>query len=91
MLTIADDATALALSGVSIQLDIYLRRRGETLTLVVDANSSIESVKHQIAQHEAVEVADQRLTFGSKLLEDHRSLSDYCIGTGTTLTMWIVG
>merc|ERR1719171_1214427 len=53
--------------------------RGKTFTLDVAASDSVASVKAKIHAKEGIPPEKQRLVFRSKLLEDERTLQDYCV------------
>ena len=53
--------------------------RGKTFTLDVAASDSVASVKAKIHAKEGIPPEEQRLVFRSKLLEDERTLQDYCV------------
>lgn len=58
---------------------------GKTLTLDLDPNDSIESVKTKIHDKEGVPPDQQRLVFGGKQLEDGHVLSDYDVKEESTV------
>ena len=53
--------------------------RSKTFTLDVAASDSVASVKAQIHEKEGIPPEEQCLVFRGKLLEDERTLQDYCV------------
>ncbi len=57
---------------------------GKTITLEVDPNESIDSVKAKITEKEAIPANQQRLIFAGKQLESGRTVSDYNVTADST-------
>ena len=67
-------------------MQIFLRTlTGNTITLEVELDESIESVKQKIQAIEGIPPDQQRLIHAGKQLEDGYTLSDYNIRTPKTI------
>ena len=74
--------------GMQIFVEMQLVR--QTITLNVEPNDSIASVKKKIQEKGKVPYYNQWLTFKGKKLEDDRTLRDYDITVGSTLLLLLI-
>ncbi|KAL8162459.1 hypothetical protein V2J09_013948 [Rumex salicifolius] len=67
------------------QMQIFLKTfSGKTISLEAESIDTIQTFKHKIQQKEGSSPKEQMLIFGSTLLEDGRTLTDYKIQEGST-------
>ena len=67
---------------------IYVKKPcGNTITLEVAANDTINNVKYQIKALEGIPPKQQRLIFGDTQLEDGKKLADYKIVDGSEIQL----
>jgi ubiquitin len=57
----------------------------KTITLEVEATITVEKLRAKIYDKEGIPIAEQRLIYGGKQLEDGKTLSDYHIQKGKIL------
>ena len=79
----SSEASILGLRG-GMQLMVKTLE-GKTVTVDVEPDESIESIKAKIHEKEGIPPAQQRLIFGGKQLEADKSLEDYGIDEDATL------
>ena len=62
---------------------------GQTITIEVPPDSSIQKIKEEIAKKENIFPYQQRLLLNGKELIDHKNISDYNISNNTTIHLII--
>jgi len=76
----------LRLRGGGLKKQIFIKTlAGQTITLEVDDNDTIDSIKKQIADKEGIPVDQQRIVYNGKQLEDGSTVSSYNIVSDSTL------
>jgi hypothetical protein len=79
---------ATAASAMPLSVEIQRSTTVTSIELEVEANDTIESIKQQIETETGIPAADQILFFGDTELEDGRTLADYNILAGSSLTLY---
>jgi ubiquitin len=78
------------LKELTTSIKIYVKTlQGKTLELEVDPAESVLAVKARIAANEGYRLAEQRLIFAGKELDDERTLTEYNIQKESTLHLVI--
>ena len=68
------------------QIQIFVRTlTGRTMSVEVNPDDTIESLKEKLYDEEGIPVEQIRLIFGGKQLENHRTFRDYNISNESTI------
>lgn len=71
-------------------IQIFIKTlQGRTITLDVDPNDTIQSLKQKIESKENIPVQEQRLIYSGKQLNDTFTLSDYNVQDQSTLHLML--
>lgn len=60
---------------------------GKTITLELEPDETVESLKSKIRDKEGIPPEQQRLIFGARQLDPLKAVSDYDIDEGSTLSL----
>ena len=84
-----DDSEGDDNSGDDSDMQIFVKFGGKTITLNVEANTTISNIKALIKDKEGIPKNNQRLIFNDQQLEDGYTLEDYNIQNETTITLML--
>ena len=67
-------------------MQIYIKNlTGRKYPLNVESENTLEAVKQQVQEKEGIEVAQMRLIYNGKQLDDAKTLGEYNIPAGATI------
>merc|ERR1712080_407093 len=71
-------------------MQVYIKTlTGKTVTLELEADMTVAEIKDQICMEEGIKFAQQKLTFGGKLLEDKMTVEELNLVEGQTVDLLI--
>lgn len=76
----------LRFRGGSLQVHVKTFA-GKTITVEVEPDESIESLKNKLQSKEGIPINQQRILFGGKQLDSKKTISDYDIQNESTMHM----
>jgi uncharacterized ubiquitin-like protein YukD len=86
---VQDNATINVLFQMTYANDeLFVAVNGQkTIKVLVNPTDTIQMVKEKIEEMEGVPVVDQKIQFLGDVLEDSKTLKDYEVGNGDTVSM----
>jgi len=79
-------ASTAAFAGMGMQIVVTMPS-GDTILLDVESSDSIENVRQKVQDQTLILPSEQLLTFGGTVLEDGRTIADYNIPPGSSMTL----
>jgi ubiquitin C len=79
------------ITGKTIKVDIEVSRIGSSLDLTSELGDTVGKIKQKIQDMTNIPVNMQRLIYQYRQLEDGHSLNEYCIVSGATIQLVLIG